>query len=84
VYISNFNLIACQHYIYTYTSGKGEARNMGIKELQQTEKRQKCIGTEFDKVPRRVNDGYTASMTVKFNLMSTHFINRACFEADRL
>ena len=57
---------------------------MGKKELQQTEKGQKCIGAEFDKVPRRVNDGYTAPMTVKFNLMSAHFIYRECFEADRL
>jgi hypothetical protein len=57
---------------------------MGKKELQRTEKRQKCIRTEFDKVPRRVSDGYTAPMTVKFNMMSTNFIYRACFEADRL
>jgi hypothetical protein len=41
-------------------------------------------GVEFNNVPRVVNDGYTASIKVKFNLVSMQFIQSACFEADRL
>jgi len=88
-YIYNYNLIDCQHciyiYIYIYISvRKRDSKKCGEERIATNRKGQKCIGAEFDKVPRRVNDGHTAPMTVKFNLMSAHFIYSACFEADRL
>jgi len=62
-------------YIYIYISVRKRGNKKYVEKKSATNrKRQKCTATEFDKVPRRVNDGYAASMTVKFNLMSTHFI----------
>jgi hypothetical protein len=57
------------------------------KNLQQMGKERRAlegVGAEFNNAPRIANDGYTASIKVKFNLVSMQFIQSACFQADRL
>jgi len=56
----------------------------GKKNLQQMGKGGRALWTEFNHVPHTVNDGYSASVKIKFSLVSMQFTHNARFEADRL
>jgi hypothetical protein len=80
-----FHLFACQHCTHRL---EGAARNMIIKHgkkiLQQMGRGRRTLWTEFNNVPHTVNDGYSASVKIKFSLVSMQFTHNARFEADRL
>jgi hypothetical protein len=70
-------------YIYVSVRETG-SKKYDNKRMATNRERETCSATEFGSASHTVNDAYTASMEVKFNLMSMQFIYTACFEADRL